>query len=58
MTSENRILDLLAEGRLVRGTWADTDAQGRELLCLLTALTGNPNTRPESCPADLAPGRG
>jgi hypothetical protein len=54
-THENRILELLAEGRLVRGTWADTDARGRELLCLLTALTGDPRTRPSTCPADLAP---
>lgn len=55
MTTENRILQLLAQGRLVRGTRVITDGQGGQPLCLLTALTGNPDTHPMSCPADWAP---
>ena len=51
----NRILDLLREGRLTRGSYAGTDAHGRQMLCLLTALTGDPSTRPYSCPASVAP---
>lgn len=43
------------EGRLIRHLYSEADAQGRELLCALTALTGDSKTRPEICPAALAP---
>ncbi|MBK9949902.1 MAG: hypothetical protein IPP12_22470 [Nitrospira sp.] len=55
MTPENRILELAAEGRIIRNTWSRTDEQGRQLLCLYTALAGDPKARPETCPAHLAP---
>ncbi|MBK9949895.1 MAG: hypothetical protein IPP12_22435 [Nitrospira sp.] len=55
MTPDNRILTLAAEGRIIRHAWADTDAQGRQLLCLYTALAGDPEARPATCPAHLAP---
>lgn len=44
-----------AEGRIIRDKWSDTDEQGRQLLCLYTALAGDPDARPESCPAHLCP---
>ncbi len=44
------------DGRLIRGEWADTDEDGRQLLCLLTALADDPSVRPGTCPADLCPG--
>ncbi len=43
------------EGRLIRGAWSDTDAEGRQLLCLMTALAGDPAVRPETCPSDKCP---
>lgn len=43
------------QGRLIRGAWSDTDAEGRQLLCLMTALVGDPGVRPETCPADKCP---
>lgn len=49
------IAQVLAEGRLIRGRWSDTDEQGRELLCLYTALVGTPDSRPQECPEALAP---
>ncbi|MBK9949881.1 MAG: hypothetical protein IPP12_22365 [Nitrospira sp.] len=55
MTPENRILTLAAEGRIIRHAWADTDEHGRQLLCLYTALAGDPEARPATCPAHLAP---
>ena len=55
MTPDNRILALAAEGRIIRNTWARTDEQGRQLLCLYTALVGDPEARPATCPAHLAP---
>lgn len=49
------IAQAYAEGRIIRGKWSDTDAQGRELLCLYTALAGDANARPADCPASLCP---
>lgn len=43
------------QGRLIRGAWSDTDAEGRQLLCLMTALAGDPAVRPETCPSDKCP---
>lgn len=43
------------EGRIIRGKWSDTDTQGRQLLCLYTALAGDPEARPGTCPASLCP---
>lgn len=52
---QERLTTLYREGRLIRKRWSDTDAQGRQLLCLYTALAGNPYARPDTCPAYLAP---
>lgn len=49
------IAEILNEGRLIRGNWAETDEQGRQLLCLYTALAGDPAARPDTCPSHLAP---
>lgn len=43
------------EGRLIRGAWSGTDAEGRQRLCLLTALADDPRVRPETCPTDKCP---
>jgi len=43
------------EGRLIRGSWATVDERERQLLCLYTALVGDPDARPVSCPASLCP---
>ena len=43
-----------AEGRLIREEWS-READGRQLLCWLTALTDDPETRPETCRADQCP---
>lgn len=52
------IMQLLAEGRLIRRAWSGTDARGRETMCLLSALS--PDARRQrsaaACPADVAPG--
>ena len=42
------------EGRIIRGEWS-REENGRQLLCLYTALAGDPEARPESCPASLCP---
>jgi hypothetical protein len=42
------------ERRLIRHAWASIK-DGRELLCLYTALAGDADARPETCPASLAP---
>jgi hypothetical protein len=52
---KTNIAQIYAEGRLIRNNWSGTDADGRELLCLYTALAGSPTARPDSCPAELAP---
>ena len=49
------IANVYAEGRLIRGKWSATDAEGRQLLCLYTALVGDPEGRPDACPASIAP---
>jgi len=49
------IAEVYAEGRLIRDKWSDTDAGGRQLLCLYTALVGDPEARPDECPASIAP---
>jgi hypothetical protein len=43
------------EGRLIRGAWSMTAEDGRQLLCLYTALAGDAEARPATCPADLCP---
>lgn len=48
------IADVLAEGRLIRKAWGRKE-DGRQLLCLYTALIGDPKARPETCPADVCP---
>lgn len=51
----NNLKKVLEEDRLIRNEYADTDEHGRQLLCALTALTGDPSTRPVTCPAEYAP---
>lgn len=51
----NNILTVFNEGRLIRRNWSSVDINGRELLCLYTALVNDPNGRPEKCPAEIAP---
>jgi hypothetical protein len=51
----NNLQKVFEEGRLTRFRWSDKDSDGRQLLCLYTALAGSPNARPDTCPADLAP---
>lgn len=49
------IATVLAEGRLIRGAYAQTAEDGRQLLCALTALYDNPDARPGQCDAHLCP---
>ncbi len=45
-----------AEGRIVRNKWSAVRvSDGSELLCIYTAIAGDPKARPESCPANLIP---
>ncbi len=54
----DRLNQFIAEGRLLRGTWHDTAAEGRERACLMAALyppCGEEQTE-RACPAALMPG--
>lgn len=48
------IESVLAENRLTRHAWA-REEDGRQLLCLYTAMLDDPEARPEDCPASLCP---
>lgn len=48
------IAQVYAEGRLIRNAWS-RHVDGRELLCLYTAMVGDPEGRPETCPSHLCP---
>lgn len=48
------LLTMLDEGRIIRGKWSRID-DGDQMLCLYTALAGDANARPETCPASLMP---
>jgi hypothetical protein len=50
----NNLQIVINEGRLISGKYARAE-NGRQLLCALTALTGDPNTRPKTCPGSVAP---
>ena len=50
----NNLETVYREGRLIRRAWSSVD-NGRQLLCWLTALAGDPETRPETCSAHLCP---
>ena len=54
MRTVHRYID---EGRLVRRAWRATDADGRELVCLLAALAPQvlEYEDPADCPADVMP---
>jgi hypothetical protein len=47
----------LSEGRLTHGAWTRTDADGRQLLCLLAAMAPEVAEagRADACPAHIAP---
>ena len=49
------IQSMLDEGRLIRREWSGHDDDGRQLLCLYTALMNDPDARPETCPATVCP---
>jgi len=60
MTPEQRLdrLDtMIAQDRILRGKWTDTDAAGRELACLLAALAPEAaeSRNPRNCPAEVMP---
>jgi len=51
----NPILDVYRDDRLIRHKWSDVAQDGRQLLCLYTALVSDPAARPSSCPPNVAP---
>ena len=53
----DRLLALLAEGRVTRGRWTGTDALGRRTLCALSALSDEVASAESAyaCPAELMP---
>jgi len=53
----DRLDTTIAEGRLARGEWIGTDAQGRETACLIAALWPEAGEDEDAgaCPADLLP---
>lgn len=48
------IAQVYAEGRLIRGDWS-SEEDGRQLLCLYTAMVGDAEARPINCPSHLCP---
>lgn len=52
-----RLKRLLGEQRITRGVFLDSDAEGREVMCLLSAVSPEvAHTEvPEDCPADVMP---
>jgi len=54
-TPSINLTTVFREGRLIRGDYARIGADGRKMLCLLTAMAGDARVRPESCPASIAP---
>jgi hypothetical protein len=50
----DRLDAMIERGGLVQGKWHGTDADGREVACLLGAL-GEGINAPRDCPADLMP---
>lgn len=51
----NNLQKVLEEGRLIRRSWLSYAEDGKQLLCLYTALLNDPNARPENCPAEVCP---
>ena len=52
-----RLNSMIREGRIIRKNWVSTDEQGREVACLLAALSpeaGNAEN-PAACPASVMP---
>lgn len=52
-----RLRGFLADGRIIRGKWIGTDAQGRETVCLLAALSPEAaeDRDASACPSDVMP---
>jgi hypothetical protein len=48
------IQQVLNEGRLIRDQWS-TIKDGKQLLCLYTAMVNDPNARPDTCPESICP---
>jgi hypothetical protein len=48
------IESVLAENRLIRKAWSRIE-DGRQLLCLYTAMMDDPDARPDTCPASVCP---
>ena len=57
MTAVDRLDSYIREGRLTRHQWTGTDDQGREIVCLLVALSPEvgENKDPSACPASVMP---
>ena len=57
MNNQDRILALFHDDRLIRKSWVGTDAQGRETLCLLAALSPEVAATYDAadCPATVMP---
>ena len=60
LTLESRIQrlnEMMSEGRIIRNDWVSSDAQGREVACLLTALSpeAGEDENPDACPAEVMP---
>jgi len=57
MINVERLNTFISEGRVIRGQWRGTDAQGRETACLLAALAPEcgREQRAGACPADVMP---
>lgn len=52
-----RFNQMLAEGRVIRSKWADTDDEGREIACALAAMVPEVGSAEDvaTCPAELMP---
>ena len=60
LTLESRIQrlnEMMEEGRLIRDDWSGTDSNGREVACLLAALSpeAGEDENPGACPAEVMP---
>ncbi len=53
----NNLDSLIADGRIIRGSWTGTDAHGRATACLLAALSpeAGQEKSPNACPASVMP---
>jgi len=52
-----RLNSMISKGRIIRKSWVSADDQGREVACLLAALSPEAGEaeNPEACPAEVMP---